>query len=75
MVECLTQDRGAAGSSFTAGTALCPLARHFILCIELVQPRKTCPDITEKMFTGTLRINQTNWRDNGLMKKKICLAA
>ena len=29
-VECLTQDRGIAGSNF--GTGLCPWARHFILC-------------------------------------------
>ena len=36
------------------GTVLCPLARHFILCLVLVQPRKTGkhPDMAEKLFTG-----------------------
>ena len=35
---------------------LCPVARYFILCLILVQPSKTCPDRTEKLLTGTLRI-------------------
>ena len=28
--------------------------RHFILCLVLVQPRKTgkCPEMTEKLLTG-----------------------
>ena len=47
VVECLTQDREVAGSSLPRGTALWPSARHFILCLELVQPRKTRPDMTE----------------------------
>ena len=37
--------------SLTEGTALCPLVRCFILCLILVQPRKTCPELTEKVFT------------------------
>ena len=49
VVEFLTQDRGVAGSSLTRGTVLCPFARHFILCLVLVQPRQTCPDMTEKL--------------------------
>ena len=53
VVECLTQDRGVAGSSLTVGTALCPLAIHFILCLVLFQTRKTLPDITETLLTGT----------------------
>ena len=40
------------GSSLTGGTALCPWERHFILCLVLVQPRKTRPDITERLLTG-----------------------
>ena len=44
VVECLTQDRGDAGSSLTRSTVLCPLARHFIRCLVLVQSWKTCPD-------------------------------
>ena len=56
MVECLTPDRGVAGSSLTGGIALCPLSRLFMLCLALVQPRKTHPDIDEKLLTGTKRI-------------------
>ena len=33
MVECLTRDREVAGSSLAGGTALCPRARYFTLCI------------------------------------------
>ena len=46
VVDCLTRDRGAAGSNLTSVTALCP-------CLVLVQPRKTSADITEKPLTGT----------------------
>ena len=62
VVECLTQDRGVAGSSLAGVTVLCPWARHIYPCIVLVQPRKTCPDIAEKLLTGTYRIKskQTN---------------
>ena len=45
VVECLTGDRGAAGSSLTGITALCPLARHVNPSLVLVQPRKTRPAI------------------------------
>ena len=44
-------------SSSLGGTALCPWV--------LVQPRKTHPDITEKMLTWTLRIKQTKWEPSG----------
>ena len=53
VVECLTRDRGAAGSSLTGVTVLCPLAGHIYPCLVLVQPRKTRPNISEKLFTGT----------------------
>ena len=49
LVECLTQDRGVSGSSLTGGTALCPCARHFILCLVLGKPRKTHPNMTENV--------------------------
>ena len=52
VVGCLTRDGGVAGSSLTRGALSCPWARHFILCLVLVQPRKTCPDMTEKMLIG-----------------------
>ena len=53
VVECLTRDRRATGSSLKSVTALCPLARHINHCLVLVKPRKTCSDITEKLLTGT----------------------
>ena len=51
VVECLTRDKVVAGSSRTGGTALCPWASHFNLSLVLVQPRKTHPDMTEKLLT------------------------
>ena len=45
MIECLTRDRGALGSSLTGVTALCPLARHINHSLVLVQHRKTRPYI------------------------------
>ena len=34
-------------------TAFCPRARQINPCLVLVQPRKACPYMTEKMLTGT----------------------
>ena len=53
VVECLTRDRRATGSNLTGVTALCPGARHIYPCLVLVQPRKTSPNITERLLTGT----------------------
>ena len=39
VLEYLTRDRGAAGSSLTGVTALCPLARHGNPSLVLVEPR------------------------------------
>ena len=50
VVECFR--RGVVGLSLTGGTGLCPGARHFILCLVMVQPRTTRPDMTENMLTG-----------------------
>ena len=47
-----------AGWSLTRGTALCPYARDIILYLVLVQPRKTCPDMIEKLMTVTDIKNQ-----------------
>ena len=53
VIESLTQGGGVAGYSLIGVTALCPWTRHFIFCLELVQPRKTHPNIPEKLLTGT----------------------
>ena len=47
VVECLTRDRGAAGSNLTGTSAFCPSARHINPSLVLVQPRKTCSFIIE----------------------------
>ena len=52
VVECLTRYREAAGSSFTNVIALCPWARHMKPSLVLVQPRKTRPNITERLLMG-----------------------
>ena len=53
VLECLTRAQGVASSSLTGGTALCSLAKHFILCLVLVQHRTIRSDMTEKVLTGT----------------------
>ena len=58
VVECLTRDRGAAGSSLTSVTALCPWARHIYPSLVLVQPRKTRPCLTERLLMGRIVSNQ-----------------
>ena len=58
VVECLTRDQGAAGSSLSGVTALCPSARHINPSLVLVQPRKTHPYITEKLLMGRTESNQ-----------------
>ena len=41
---------GSAVVEYLSVTALCPLARHINSCLLLVQPRKTRPYLTEKLF-------------------------
>ena len=53
VVDCLTRDLRAVDSSLTMVTALRPLARLIYPCLVLVQPRKTRPDVTERLLTGT----------------------
>ena len=59
VVECLTLDQGAAGSSLTGVTALSLLARHINPSLLSVQHRKTCPFITERLLMGLKESNQT----------------
>ena len=59
MVECITRDRGVAGSSLLASLH-CVLEQDIKLILPflvLVQPRKACPDITEKL--KRIKSNQT----------------
>ena len=44
-----------------------PLQRHFTCCLVLIQPRKPCSDLTEKLLTGMYkRILGNNQRFQGL---------
>ena len=45
--------------SLTGATALCPWARHFVLCLILFKPRKTSPDMTVKLLTERKESNET----------------
>ena len=54
VVECLTQDRGAADSSLTG-----ILEQNINLSFVLVQPRKARPFITERLLMGRKESNQT----------------
>ena len=56
VVECLTREQRAAGSSLTGITASCPWVRHINSSIVLVQPRKIRSDVTGRLLTETLRI-------------------
>ena len=60
VVECLTRDRGAAGSSLNGVTALCPWAKHINPSLVLIQPRKNRPYITERLLMGYKEPYQTN---------------
>ena len=42
-------------------------ARHFILCLVLVKPKKTHPDMTEKLLTGTYRIKSNKQKHLNVM--------
>ena len=53
--ECLTRDRGAAGSSLTGVTALLSIYHSLVL----VQPRKTGPCLTERLLMGRKESKQT----------------
>ena len=50
MAQWLTEDRGVAGLN---PTILCFSARHINPRLVVVQPRKTRPNITEKLLTET----------------------
>ena len=62
-----TPDPEVGGSSPTRVKPCCVLEQGtFTPQKVLVIPRKLCPNMTEKLLTGTLRINQSiNLSDNG----------
>ena len=70
MVECLSRDRGPAGLSLTAVTALCPWASHINPSLVLLQPRKSRPFITERLLMGRKESNQTK---SSILEKNILI--
>ena len=60
VIECLTRDREAAGSSLTCVTALWSLNKTNYPSLVLVQPRKTRPYLTERLLMERKESNQTN---------------
>ena len=62
VVECLTRDREAAGSSLIGVTALWSLSKTHLSwpSLVLVHSRKTCPCLTERLLMGRKESNQTN---------------
>ena len=59
MVECLTRDRRVWVRSSPASLR-CVLKSDINPRLVLVQPRKTCPFITERLLMGRKESNQTN---------------
>ena len=71
----LISDRGVAALCLTGGTALCPWARHHILCLVLVQPRKTFPTWLQNCWLGRkewTKNKQTNKKTNNQNQRHIC---
>ena len=60
VVECLTRDRRAAGSSLTGVTAFVSLSKNINPSLVLVQPRKTRPFITERLLMVRKESNKRN---------------
>ena len=58
VVECLTRDGGAAGSSLN-GYCVVSLNKNINPSLVLVQPWKTRPFITERLLIGCKESNQT----------------
>ena len=58
MAECLTENRGAGGSSLTRVTVLCPWARHINPSLVLVKLRKTRLYVPERLLMVHRESNQ-----------------
>ena len=59
VVECLTGDRGDAGSSLTGVTEFVSLSKNINPSLVLAQPRKTRPFKTERLLMGRKESYQT----------------
>ena len=60
VVECLTRDRGASGSSLSCVTYVVSLSKNINPSLVLVKPRKTRPFMIERLLKGRKESNNTN---------------
>ena len=58
VVECLTGDRRAVGSSLTRRDCFVSLSKNINPSLVLAEPRKTCPFITDILLMGRKESNQ-----------------
>ena len=58
-VECLTRDRGPPGLTSHWRHSVVPLSKNINPSLELVQPRKSCSFITERLLMERKESNQT----------------
>ena len=74
VVECLTRDRRAAGSSLTGVVPHCvgSLSKNINPSLVLVQHRKTRPFIAERLLMGRKGSYQTNQKKWYLMFPDLC---
>ena len=64
VVECLTRDRRAAGSSLTGVTALWSLSKTHLSKLSTGSTQEDPPRITERLLSGRKESNQTNKQTN-----------
>ena len=60
VVECLTRDRRAAGSSLTGVTALWSLSKTHLSQLSTGSTQEDPSRITERLLSGRKELNQTN---------------
>ena len=60
VVECLTQDRRAAGLSLTGFTALWSLSKTHLSQLSIGPTKEDPPCLTERLLMGRKESNQTN---------------
>ena len=64
VVECLTRDRRAAGSSLTGVTALWSLSKTHLSQLSTGSTQEDPSRITERLLSGRKESNQTNKQTN-----------
>ena len=64
VVECLTRDRMAAGSSLTGVTALLSLSKTHLSYLSTGSTQEDPSRITERFLSGRKESNQTNKQNN-----------